>query len=436
MQDQQNYDVIVCGGGPAGFGAALAAGRSGARTLLIERLGYLGGMHTSAGVSTWCDSPGGPLLEEYIHRLEQLNGVHHNYDPAVHVKPGRPTLNTELSKLVASSMLAEAGVTLLYLTFVHEAIVEDGQVKGVTVVNKTGMTHLYANVVIDATADADVAASAGTEFTIGDPEDGRIQHCNFRAWWDNIDRDRYEANLPSDDDLVELCVTAQREGRITPPENLFQPAADTFPFNRRVNRIQLTNWEFEKIDPLDAWQVSRTIAQCHRALMQLLPFCRQHLPGYENCELRKISDVLGVRESRRIVADYELTKDDVLKGSKFEDGVARGCFFTDLHDSPPGTTIPFDRSKIWEKRPPRDDWYEIPYRCMVPRGARGVIVAGRSISAERMAHGSARIMATCFYIGAAAGTAAAMCVDRSIDPHELDGKMLRKQLASTDESLA
>lgn len=430
------FDAIICGGGPAGFGAAVAAGRAGARTLLVERLGFLGGMHTGAGVINWCDTPGGPIFDEMLERLDALGGVRMKFDPTVHVQPGRPAVNTELSKMVQMQMLREAGVEVLLLTFVEGAVVSGSQVRGVTVVNKAGRTELRAKVVIDTTADADVAASAGAAFDVGDDSDGRLQHCNYRLWWENIDHERYQAHKPPAEQLRAWCVAAVADGRITPPDHLFQPAAETFPFNDRYGDIQLSAWEFEKVDPLDPWQVSRLLCQCQQVSLQLVTFLREHLPGHEQCGVRKLADVLGVRESRRIVGRYTLTEDDVLSARKFDDGIARGCFFIDLHDSPPGTTIPFDVETIWRDRPPRGEHYEIPYRCLLPRAVEGLLVAGRCISADRKAHGSARVMATCLYEGAAAGTAAAMAAAAGVMPSAIDGKVLREKLAETDAALA
>jgi len=422
----RKYDVIVCGGGPAGLGAAIAAARSGARTLIIERLGYFGGMHTGAGVINWCDSQGGPIFDEMIQRLAALGVVRFNYEERYHVEPGRPNIDTEFSKMMAMQMLAEARVEVLLLTICHRAIVKDNSVTGVEVVNKAGRTVIEAQVVIDATADADIAATAGCEFVIGDPDDGRIQHCNFRAWFEGIDHERARQERPSDEQLLKWIRQAHEDGRITPPENLFQPQAETFPYNTRTNNLDVTSWEFERVNPLDPWQVSRTLAQCNIAVLQLVSFFREYLPGYEACRIRKMADVLGVRESRRIVGYYTLTEGDVRSGSKFEDGIAEACFFMDLHDSPPGRTIPYTAEEIWEGRPRRGDWYDIPYGCLLPLHIDQILVAGRCISAERIAHGSARVMTTCMYLGTAAGVAAAMSAHSGITVAALEGAFIRE----------
>ena len=138
---------------------------------------------------------------------------------------------------------------------------------------------------------------------------------------------------------------------------------------------------------------------------------------------------MGTRESRRIIGTYVLTKEDVLNARKFEDGISRACFFMDLHDSPPGiTTSQFTKQFVKANRPPAGDWYEIPYRCLVPKSVKGFLTAGRCISSDREANGSLRVMPTCMFTGEAAGTAAAMAIAEGLLPHELDGRRVRKKM--------
>ena len=141
-------------------------------------------------------------------------------------------------------------------------------------------------------------------------------------------------------------------------------------------------------------------------------------------------NLLGTRESRRVVGQYVLTRDDVLAGHKFDDGVVPACFYMDFHDSPPGTTV-LEHSLEHKRanRAPLDDWYEIPYRCLVPRAVRGLLVAGRCISCDRWGQASMRIMPTCMWTGVAAGTAAAMAAREGVLPHELDGRDVRRAMA-------
>lgn len=427
------YDVVVCGGGPAGIGAAVMAGKAGVRTLLIERLGHVGGMHTGAGVTNWCDTAGGPVYDDMLRRFSDVAPVAFHFKPLTFVPPGRPALDTELGKAICMEMLREAGVDVLLLTHVEGAATEGHRVTGVNVVNKAGRCRIDATVVVDASADADVAAGAGAAFDMGDALDGRLQHCNFRVWYDGIDRERYESyapkGVPADPQpLVEKIRQAHAQGLIVPPDHLHSPQRDLFPFNRRIGGIQFSSWEFEDVDPLDPMGVSRLLGQCQIAAKQCMMFYRANLPGYEQCYIRKLPATLGIRESRRIRGRYTLTAEDVCRARKFDDAIARGWFWLDLHDSPPGRTIPYDPEYVWSHRPAKGDWFEIPYRCLLPEEVQSLLVAGRCVSVDRVALGATRVMPTCMFLGSAAGTAAALAVKQALPPHELDARHIRAQL--------
>lgn len=168
--------------------------------------------------------------------------------------------------------------------------------------------------------------------------------------------------------------------------------------------------------------MSRTVSECQVAALKLVRFCREELPGFAECHIAALPSSLGTRESRRIVGRYQLTGEDVLAGSKHEDAVARAWFWIDLHDPAPGRSVPYGLEYLKKNQPPPGDWYEIPYRSLLPRDVAGLLVAGRCISCDRRAQGSLRIMPTCLFIGTGAGTAAAMAVRQCCAPHEVDGR--------------
>ena len=424
------YDVVVCGGGPAGIGAAVAAGRSGARTLLIERLSHVGGMTTGALVMTWCDSQGGPVFDEFIERLEKLGAAERFFNPKSHLyKPGRVRCHDQTEKAVALRMIREAGAEVLFCTMAESAWVDEGAVHGVFVVNKGGRSLIKARVVIDATADGDISASAGAEFLKGDPDDGRLQNVTFTFIVDGVDEPKYEREKPSGEEIIAMVKAARAEGRLHPPNGVFIPPEDSFPFSRDGKKPALRGWEIEGVDPTDSAALSAALAESQLALLEVVEFCRASLPGFEECRIARFPDLLGTRESRRIIGQYVLTGEDVLAGRKFDDGIAQACFYMDLHDSPPGTTI-LDHTLEFKKanRPPEGDWYEIPYRCLVPKEVKGLLIAGRCISSDRDANGSLRIMPTCMFTGQAAGTAAGMAVAKGVLPHRLDGRRVREKV--------
>lgn len=413
------YDIVVCGGGPAGVGAAIAAGRLGRRVLLVEMQSRLGGL--IAGVPYFCDSPGGPIFDELIERLLDLGAAELRVHRDHFHPPGRYAIDPHAAAAILLEMVREAGVDLLLGTVAESAWLDGGAVAGVLVVNKAGRSLVRARVVIDCTADADIAASAGTPFRQGDPDDGRIQHGNFRWSVEGIDSD----SLPPADELEALCREAVGSGAIRMPDAVYGFDPDCFPFSRRSGRLVLGGWELFHVDPTDPVQTTETLVQCQLAGLQILRFLRERVPGCAECVMQS-PGTFAPRESRRIVGLYTVTGADVLAGAKFEDGVVPAWFYTDLHDPPPGPVHTWEH--ILANQPPPGDWYEIPYRCLVPAEPPGLLVAGRCISADRPAHGSLRIMPTCIFLGQAAGTAAVRAVEASLQPHELDGTALKAEL--------
>jgi len=422
-----DHDVVVCGAGPAGLGAAIAAGRGGARTLLVEQLYHVGGMATSTPVNTWCDTQGGPILDELEARVDALGKARRLFQPNAHIYPkGRVSLGGETVKAVALRMVREAGVDVLFGTTAAGAVVEGGAVRGVVFANKGGLSLARARVVVDCTADGDVAAQAGARFERGDPDDGRIMHVNFMFQLRGIDGEAFQRDKPSDEDLVARIQDALAAGELHAPRGVFRPCAEAFPFHLPEGKLCLNSWEIEKVDPSDPQAVSDTLVECQLIALEVVEFCRRHLPGHERCEIARFWDVLGTRESRRLVGRATVTRDDLLAGRKFPDGIAQACFFIDFHDSPPGRTIPYDIEFKRRNTPPPGDWYEIPYGCLLPEGVGGLLVAGRCISADRSALASLRVMPTCMFLGQAAGTAAALAVDAGIPPAEVDGREVRR----------
>ncbi len=416
-KEYPGFDIVVCGGGPSGIGAAVAAGRLGARVLLLERLFYVGGIGATTSVTTWGDAPGGPVFDELEQRIAALGKARRRYDPNSHTCPiGRVFLQGETLKAVALRMLHEAGVQVMFGAVACGASVAGGRITGVFAARKDGLLHIPAAVVVDTSADGDIAAAAGAPFLKGDPDDGRLMHVNFRFQMEGVDDDKAKAGKPETPVLLDLLRQAHAAGRLHAPKGAFKPAAALFPFNDKHQALQFTSWEIEGVDCSDPDAVSATVADCQLCALELIEFCRAHLPGYENCGIARFWDVLGTRESRRIQGLATLTGEDVVAARKRDDGVVKAAFFIDFHDSPPGPSIPYSQEFRLAHAPPSGDWYEIPYGCLLPEKPAGLLVAGRCISATREGLASMRVQPTCMFTGQAAGTAAALAVKKGVAP--------------------
>jgi len=421
---KEGYDVIVCGGGPAGIAAAISAARCGVKTLLIEQQFSLGGIATGAYIYNFMDTPHGPIFTEIIQELYKFGAAKKNYDPDKHYKTGRIQFHPETLKAIVLKMLRVAKCDLLLGCLAEAAFVENAIVKGIYLAHKGGRILIKAKNIIDCTADGDIAASAGAEYMMGDSKDGRLQHVNFNFEIEGIDWKIFKKQKISDKKLADIFKNAVESGEIHPPEGAFFPAAECFPFDKKHSNFAISKWDIANVDPSDPFQVSDTIAQCQVAALEIIKICRQNIPGFEQAKLSRFPTMLGTRESRRIKGKYVLTGDDVVSGRKFKDGIAKAAFFIDFHDSPPGKTIPYTVDYKKKHSPPEGDYYEIPYRCLIPEKLDGILVAGRCISATREGIASMRVMPTCMFTGSAAGCAAALAVKKNILPSNLVGRGL------------
>lgn len=431
-------DVLVVGGGSAGIAASVASARVGAATMLVERYGFLGGTSTAALVGpimTSFSAEGhqpvvGGIFQEIVRRMVAMGGA---VDPGMiadigwyggyirhghtHVTPFHP----EALKLAAQEMVLEAGVRpLLHTTFV-DALRQDGRLRGAVVVNKAGLGVIRAGVLIDATADGDVAASAGAAFMKGRPEDGRMQPATMFLRVGNVDDQAVAAwvaeheRLHPGERLYECVVQAARaRGEWTLPREYLSLYREPEPGVWRVNVTRVLG-----VDGTDPDSLTRGEIEGRRQAWWLMQFMVAHCRGFEHARLLEAGAQLGVRETRRITGEYVLTGEDCLEGRRFPDAIARGSYLIDIHD-PTGT-----RTKLVQINAP---FYDIPYRALVPRDVDALLVAGRCISVDHVAFGSTRVIPQCYATGQAAGTAAAMAAQSGTPPRAIDVGRLRAAL--------
>jgi hypothetical protein len=438
-------DVLVVGGGPSGLGAALGAAHAGADVILAERYGFLGGNATAAlvmplmsfhtqrprrekkGGTTLLPTdhgPGEPVVAGALTALlERLVGAGGALPPSLqtgYVVPFDP----EVFKLVALDLLDEAGVRFLFHSFATDVFTDSG-LKNVVFETKSGAVVIRAPVVIDCTGDGDVAVRAGATYDVGREEDGLVQPMTLMFRITEFDRAAFVAYVKQHPDqwrgvhgLWDLIRKAASEGRLQLPREDILFFATPHEHELSVNSTRVT-----KVLGTDVWDLSYAEWESRRQMRQIAAFLRRYVPGFEKAYAVQSGVNIGVRETRRILGDYQLTVDDILQARKFPDVIARSTYPVDIHNPEGSGTL--------LKRLPPGEAYDIPLRCLLPRGIEGIMVAGRCISGTHEAHSSYRVMPVSMATGQAAGVCAALAVRggkflRGIPPSDVQAELIRQ----------
>lgn len=451
-----DFNVVVAGAGMAGVVSAIAAARNGARTLLTDRLPFLGGNVTAGLLGnflTFHDMKGeqitAGIAQEIVDRCIALGGAfpqHRGHLPNAYGNAYSVTpVDPEVLKLVTQKLCIESGVKLLLNTSVAETMVEGRRVTAIRVVNKSGYRTIRAHVFIDATGDADLVAQAGGHFHFGD-ETNRVMSISLFSRLGGVDLEKHLAYVkanprefmlgedpyigksreeiaagletPLDYPLVtghyNSVKAAQAKGEFHPNRQRVVFQITTIPGVVVLNSTSLLGY-----NPTDAESMTEAAIEGREQIFKVAKFFRDYVPGFEQSFMLDSASALGVRESRRIVGTRTLTDADCVAGAKHDDDVALGAYCLDVHQS----------SGVIEHMHIKDgEAYGIPYGTMIPEVVDGVIVAGRSISSERFANGSARCQAPIMGLGQAAGTAAAMAVEHRLMPRDVPVGQLRGAL--------
>ena len=436
------WDVIVIGGGPAGCTAAAAAAREGAKTLLIEQTGSLGGMGTSALVPAWCPFSD---KEKIIYRglAERVftaakRGMAHVPSNAMDWVP----IDAERLKRVYDELVTEHGVSVLFNTFFSavETEEETGTVEAIILSNKAGLTAKSATVYIDCTGDADLCAWAGADFHKG-ADDGEADpglmpatHCFVLS---NVNDAAYLAASPlhgSNPKSVIHEIVASGKYPLIPDVHFCQNTVGPGTVGFNAGHV----YDVDNTDPISvsrAMMSGRQLAAAYRdALSEFAP------QVFGNAFLVQTGSLMGVRETRRVVGDYTLTLEDYLRRQSFSDEICRNSYFIDVHAKVKAAFDDLRKIDEWEKTTLRyepGESHGIPYRCLTPSGLRNVLVAGRSISTEQLVQGSVRVMPCCLAMGEAAGIAAAMAAAPAAagDVRAIDTDLLRSTLRARGQYL-
>lgn len=416
----------MVGGGPAGTTAATAAAREGAKTLLIEQTGALGGSGTSALVPAWCPFSDKEKmiyrgLAEKVFTLAKKDLRHVKKDMLDWVP-----IEAETLKRVYDDLVTKAGVTVLFHTFLSAVQTEAGAVTALIITNKAGLSALRAKVYIDCTGDADLSAWAGAQFHKGD-EEGAMQpatHCFMLA---NVDDYAYaheeEVGWWNPESPIHSIIASGKYPEI-PDKHICNNSVGPGTVGFNAGHI----WDVDNTDPASVSQAlmkGRKMALAYRnALAEFAP------KTFGNSFVVATGSVVGVRETRRIIGDYVLALEDYLDRRTFADEICRNSYFIDLHltKAEQLAKTPFhaeERLRHYGK----GESHGIPYRCLTPLGLKNVLVAGRSISCDRSVQGSVRVMPVCLAMGEAAGMAAAHAITtHQNDVHAVDTTRLRRRL--------
>lgn len=455
------YDVVVVGGGVAGSAAAMAVGKRGYKVLIVEATSALGGLATMGLVNIPLDFVSG-LGTEMIKELEKVNGHwHRNTDPEKH-------------KLVLDRMLKKYNVEALLVTSVVDAIVDGNTVKGAVIQTKTGRKRVMAKRFIDASGDSDLCYYAGAETQSGRPQDGMSQACSLEFTLGGVDWDKYlESDIKKNDprwtkmikeDLASGVLKVESDNHLNWITHL--PGR---PENCGMDEVSVCLVHSRRCFPVDNRDLTRMYFEGREQANMLADYFKLRIPGFEHSFLTATASLLGVRESRRIVGEYQLTAEDLAFSRKQDDVITISNHGYDVHNFEAAGNVKWapimlngeiqyvisSQAGFGTTTPPPDNkpvvnykgqtaefaefepnlYYDIPYRSLVPVRIDNVLVAGRNLSADVYAQSGARLIMACFTMGEAAGTATCISLHENITTRKVDRIKLQRELIANNVNL-
>lgn len=428
-------DVLVVGGGPAGIGAAVSAGRAGCRVLLLEKNGFLGGNITASYVET-CNyfMKGTPFNSCGVYAKMEA-GYKERFGRSHDIRPDSPhRFSSEYLKIFLDSFVRNAGVDILFHAFVNEVIVNDNKIDAVIIQTKQGPLAVKAGVVIDCTGDGDVAFSAGVPFDQGRDLDHLCQPgtLSFRVAGVNA-----ALLIENGEDKLKEIGRRYKEDYRAGKTGLACKRQD-LPFGRLTagGQISYVNYPCAYgIDPTSISDLSRGEVECRQYILEMVEYMRENFPGMEQVELSSIATEIAFRDSRRIAGRYKLTIDDMEKSRSFHDVIAVYPRFYDMlapdaeMDGDGSVTGGGYKGHIYEPIV-GDRSFQIPYRSLVPEKVENLLLGGRCISCDHVAQSGIRAISACMQTGEAAGVAAGLSLKSGVSPADVNILDLQNVLRS------
>lgn len=441
--NERFYDVIVVGGGISGAMAAIAAARGGAKTLVVEQYGFLGGMLTAAGVGPMMTFHAGDqqviqgTTGELIDRLaEKGQSPGHVFDTTGFTYTVTP-FDVEGMKRELEIMLTEAGGEMLYHAMLASLQTDGDKIESITLCTKSGLIDLKAKVFVDATGDADLAQHAGVECTKGRESDGACQPMTMKMRMMNVDLEAVRTyikehpdefpRLKGDTSIIDRSSKISIGGFVKTLEKGREAGDFTFPREdilffeaNSAGEVIVNTTRILGYDSNDPWSFSQAEMEGRKQSREVELFLKKWVPGFENSVLVYTGPQIGVRSSRQIKGRYTLTGQDVLQRRRFTDTIAHTGYPIDIH-SPDGAGTE-------HHKPEWGSFCDIPFRCLVNEQILNMITVGRCISVDFEAQGGVRTTPTMGAVGQAGGLAAAMAAKVDIPTGDVDVKRLQQGL--------
>lgn len=405
-----DYDIIVAGGGPSGIGAAIAAADMGMKVLIVERAGILGGNLTIGHVS--------PISGGYVKNTM-----------AYHIKnllcgENKDDCDFETAKIKLMQLADDKGIYLYLNSSVCDVLREDNTIKSVIISTQNGLKNVTGKMFIDATGDGVLSYLSEEKIEYG-RDDGLVQPISIMFTISGVDEKQTLLCYAEDcttqlkkGEYLQMCKNACKSGELPPTVDIVRLYPGGSKTERVVNATQVN-----KYNPLNPEDYSKAQIQLRGQIYQVMEFLRNNVEGFENIKIKDSSDIVGVRESRRVMGEYVITAEDLIVGKVFDDVIVhKASFPIDIHNPNGAGQAESDNIPVKTKS------YDIPYRCIVPVENNNLYIAGRCISGTHRAHASYRVMNIAMNIGEAAGIAASLCIKENVNNKTLDFKKIQDVL--------